>query len=52
MKQEMMDHKQIISTSLQTDNHTTTHHSIFYGQDALLNVQSTASKHWQAMFNN
>ena len=36
-----------VCTSLQTDNHTSTHHSVFYRQDALPAAQPTASKHWR-----
>jgi len=58
LKQEMMgwqwhqlDHMQIICTTLQTDNHTSTppHHSIFYGADALPNAQPTVSKDWRGL---
>jgi len=52
LKQEMMgwqwhqlDHMQIICTTFQTDNHTSTHHSIFYGPDALPGAQPTVSEH-------
>jgi len=34
-----------VCTSLQTDNHTSTHHSVFYRLDALRATQPTASKH-------
>ena len=34
-----------VCTSLQTDNHTSTHHSVFYRPDALPAAQSTVSKH-------
>jgi len=34
-----------ICTSLQTDNHTSTHHSVFYRLDALPATRPTASKH-------
>jgi len=51
LKQEMMgwqwhqlDHMQITCTTLKIDNHTSTHHSIFYGPDALPDVQPTVSK--------
>ena len=40
-----LDHVQIICTTLQTDNHVSNHHSIFYGPDALPDTQPTASKH-------
>jgi len=33
-----------VCTSLQTDNHASTHHSVFYGPDALPAAQPTASK--------
>jgi len=39
-----------ICTSSQTDNHTSTHHSVFYRLDALSGTQPTASKHWTTMF--
>ena len=43
-----LDHMQTICTSLQTDNHTTPHHSIFYRPDALLlDAQPTVSKHFR-----
>jgi len=34
-----------VCISLQTDNHTSTHHSVFYRPDALPAAQPTASKH-------
>ena len=34
-----------VCTSLQTDNHASTHHSVFYRPDALPAAQPTASKH-------
>ena len=34
-----------VCTSLQTDNHATLHHSVFYSPDALPAAQPTASKH-------
>jgi len=37
-----------ICTSLQTDNHATTHHSVFYRPDALPAAQATVSKHWRS----
>ena len=37
----------IICTSLQTDNHASTDHSIFYRPDALHDAQPTVSKHWR-----
>jgi len=41
-----LDHMQIIFTSLQTDNHTSTSPlSFFYRLDALPAAQPTASKH-------
>jgi len=40
-----LDHMQIICTSLQTDNHTSTSPLSFYGTDALPAAQPTASKH-------
>ena len=36
-----------ISTSLQTDNHATTHHSFFSRPDAIPATQPTASKHYR-----
>jgi len=36
-----------VCTSLQTDNHASTHHSVFYRPDALPATQPTASKHWR-----
>jgi len=51
MKQEMMGGSgiswtmQIICTSFQTDNHTSTPSLSFYGPDALPAAQPTASKH-------
>jgi len=39
------DHMQTICASLQTENHTTPHHSIFYRPDALPDSQTTVSKH-------
>jgi len=40
-----LDHMQIIWTSLQTDNHTSTSPLSFYRPDALPAAQPTASKH-------
>jgi len=34
-----------VCTSLQTDNHTSTHRSVFYRPDALPAAQPTVSKH-------
>jgi len=34
-----------VCTSLQTDNHVSTHYSVFYRPDALPATQPTASKH-------
>jgi len=34
-----------VCTSLQTDNHASTHHSVFYRPDALPAAQPTVSKH-------
>jgi len=34
-----------VCTSLQTDNHASPHHSVFYRLDALPDAQPTASKH-------
>jgi len=39
-----LDHMQVC-TFLQTDNHTSTHHSVFYRPDALPAAQPTVSKH-------
>jgi len=39
-----LDHKQIIFTSLQTDNHASTSPVSFYRLDALPAAQPTASK--------
>jgi len=39
-----LDHMHIVCTTLQTDNHASTHHSIFYGPDALPDAQPTVSK--------
>ena len=36
-----------VCTSLQTDNHTSTHRSVFYRPDALPAAQPTVSKHWR-----
>ena len=41
-----LSHMQVC-TLLQTDSHTSTHHSIFYRPDALPATQPTASKHWR-----
>jgi len=42
-----LDHMQIICTSLQTDNHTSTSPLSFHRPDALPATQPTASKHWR-----
>ena len=42
-----LDYMQIICTSLQTDNHTSTAPLSFYRPDALPPAQPTASKHWR-----
>jgi len=34
-----------VCTLLQTDNHTSTHHSVFYRPDALPAAQPTVTKH-------
>jgi len=54
MKQEMiawqwhqLNHMQIICTSHQTDNHTSTWSPSFYRSHALCDAQTTASKHWR-----
>jgi len=44
-----LDHMQIICTSLQIDNHTSTWLLSFYRPDALPAAQPTASKHWRHM---
>jgi len=36
-----------VCTSLQTDNHASTHNSVFYRSDALPAAQPTASMHWR-----
>ena len=36
-----------VCTTLQIDNHASTHHSVFYRPDALPATQPTASKHWR-----
>ena len=41
-----------VCTSLQTDNHASTHHSVFYRLDALPAAQPTASKHWRQKLHN
>ena len=41
-----LDHMQVCP-SLQTDNHASTHHSVFYRLDALPAAQPTVSKHWR-----
>jgi len=41
-----LDRMQIIRTTLQTDNHTSTSPLSFYRPDALTADQPTASKHW------
>ena len=54
MKQEMtgwhwhqLDHVQIISTSLRTDNHASTSSLNFHTPDALSDAQPTTSKQWR-----
>jgi len=55
MRQEMMgwqwhqlDHMQIICSTLQTDNHTSTSSvTIFYRLYTLPDAQPTASNHWR-----
>jgi len=42
-----LDYMQIICTSLQTDNHTSTAPLSFYWPDAFPPAQPTASKHWR-----
>jgi len=42
-----LDHMQIIRTSLETDNHTSTSSLNFYRLDALPDAQPTVSKHWR-----
>ena len=59
MKQEMtrwqwhqLDRMQIIRTSLQTNNHTSTSSvNFFTGPDTLPDAQPTASKHWKQQTN-
>ena len=41
-----LDHMQVC-TLLQTDNHASTHHSVFYRPDALPAAQPTVSMHWR-----
>ena len=36
-----------VCTSLQTNNHASPHHSVFYRPDALPAAQPTVSKHWR-----
>ena len=36
-----------VCTSLQTDNHASTHHSVFYRPDALPATQPIVSEHWR-----
>jgi len=40
-----LDHMQTTCTSLQTDNHSNSPHSIFYRPDALPDAQPTMTKH-------
>ena len=42
-----LDHKQIICTSLQRDNHASISALNFYRPEALPDVQPTVSKHWK-----
>jgi len=42
-----LDHMQIISTSLQTDNHASTSALSFYRPDTLPAAQPPASKYWR-----
>jgi len=44
-----LEHKQIICTSLQTDNHASTSPLNFYRPDALPTAKPTASKHWRSI---
>jgi len=46
MLTHQLDHMQIISTSLQTDNYASTPALDFYRLNAVPDVQPTASKHW------
>jgi len=46
-QRHQLDHMQIICTSLQTDNHTSTSPLSFYGPDTLPAAQPTVSKHWR-----
>ena len=41
-----LDHMQVC-TLVQTDNHASTHHSVFYRPEALPAVQPTVSMHWR-----
>ena len=41
-----------VCTLLQTDNHASAHHSVFYRPDALPAAQPTASKHWRQLNSN
>jgi len=57
MKQETMgwqwhqlDHTQIICTSFETDNHTSTSWLNFHRQDALPDAQPTVSKYWWQIY--
>jgi len=59
LEQEMMgwqwlqlDHIQIISTSIQTDNHASTSPLSFYRPDDLPAAQLTAPKHWRQVKKN
>ena len=45
-----LDHMQAC-TLLQTDNHASTHHSVFYRPDALPAAQPTVSMHWRYLQN-
>jgi len=44
-----LDHVQIICTSLQSDNHSSTPPFSFYRPDTLPATQPTASKHWRQL---
>jgi len=57
MKQEIvgwqwhpLDHRQIICTLLQIDNHESTSSLIFYRPAALPDAQPTVSKHWRQVY--
>ena len=45
-----LEHMQVC-TLLQTDNHASTHHSVFYRPDALPVAHPTVSMHWRLILN-